>query len=173
MRRALIVTSLALAGTLIGAGASAAPPVVIRPSSAITSFPLPAGSACDFDAQFDATAGKGGLVLFADGRALTTSPGLKVTVTNLETGAAWSSNASGAFHDQPPVIVDEQLQITSHMTGHNLLFGLFETEAGLEPGMYKFVGTLDVTITLGEAGPIFSDIDDRAARVTDVCAALS
>jgi hypothetical protein len=39
--------------------------------------------------------------------------------------------------------------------------------------MYKYVGSIDATITFGEAGPVFSDIDARAARVTDVCAAHS
>lgn len=175
MRRALVVASLAVAGALVGGTVAAAPPVVIRPSSAITEFVIPAGEACSFDVDFAVPSGKTGLILFESGRAIAISPGLVVTLRNPANGKSVTYNATGSFHDQPGVELDDgSFQFRTKLVGHNLVFGPLDTGAGIVGQMKMYVGRVTATVTIGTDGvAVLSDVDDRSARAVDVCAALS
>ena len=102
------------------ASATAAPPTPVDPAPEI----LLAGEACSFGISVEAT-GKAGNIDLPNNphyTAIQPSPGLKATVTNLETTHAVTININGAFRyaDLP----DGSTVIRAG--GHNLWYGLPE-----------------------------------------------
>jgi len=153
--------------------AGAAPPIVVKPSSALISFDIPAGEACAYPVNLEVISGKGGAKFFADGRAFLSSPGMVIRLTNLDTGASMTVTATGSIHDAPTVAVGDELRWDSKFTGHNVLFGLADQEGSLVPVLKYYVGRVTLTNVIDVNG-VFSavDIDESAARVVDVCASL-
>src|ERR687889_695784 len=73
---------------------------------------------CDFPIQLEVS-GKGKTITLPDGRRILTSPGLFVTVTNLDTPENQATfNITGTFHETTAANGD----VTTKVTGRNLLF---------------------------------------------------
>src|SRR4051812_22114793 len=94
-RRLLIVlAALGLAAAAVWtpaqAGAQQAPPTPVVPPT----FTLPAGLACSFPVQVDQH-GKTATLHLPNGTVIVTSPALKVTLTNVETGKQVNLNIPG------------------------------------------------------------------------------
>lgn len=82
-------------------------------------------------------------------------------------------NSTGSFHDLPGQPTDAGFVFDTKMVGHNLLFGPFVDNNGVETrGMYSYVGKATLTITDNGELFTFSNINARSARVTDMCAVL-
>ena len=128
-RRGAAVLALAVALTL----ALLAVAVVASPKAASAAPPDPADDAfterglCDFPVRFEVS-GKAKFIELPDGRAIAISPGLRVTLTNLEERTnSVSYVITGAFHIRE--LANGRLLVVA--TGRNLLFdpsfGMFLT----------------------------------------------
>ena len=108
--------------------------------------------------------GKQGAILFED-RAIFTSPGLSVTLTNLETGSTVELVIPGTFHDT--VLSDTRIQ--SKAVGRNILFGFFDGQPGMFLTIGKIVFEWDVT------DPLSFDLieSESPGTMIDVCAMLA
>ena len=113
---------------------------------------------CDFPIQLEVS-GKGKTITLPDGRRILTSPGLFVTVTNLDTPENQATfNITGTFHETTAANGD----VTTKVTGRNLLF---DPEAGvvLTIGNFSFVFDAE--------GNLIQPFEGKG-QVTDVCALL-
>lgn len=153
---ALLVTAAFLAPAT---AATAAPP-----TSADGAEEIPAGGACAFPISVTYT-GKGGFNVLPRNPQyvlIGISPGLKITVENLDNGNSVTINATGAFRysEQP----DGSLVIRSG--GNNFLYG----EPGI--GATALATSGPVTLRVSAAGD-FVEADVSRARVRDLCAELA
>ena len=117
---ALALALLAVAVVASPKAASAAPPDPVDETFRIKDV-------CDFPVRFEVS-GKAKFIELPDGRAIAISPGLRVTLTNLEERAnSVSYVITGAFHIRE--LADGRLLVVA--TGRNLLFdpsfGMFLT----------------------------------------------
>ena len=128
MKRAIVlalsvILALTMAApTVLAQGNGGAPEDVSGtiPPEVVAQFP----GACSFPMQLELS-GKGKVITLPDGRRIITSPGLHVTVTNVETGEQATFNITGTFHETTNL---ETGEVTTRITGRNLLF---DPEAGV------------------------------------------
>lgn len=167
--------ALVTMGALAPLPANAAKPITGPPAPLDDEFVIPAGTACDFD-LIVAAKGKAGAILFEDGRAIFTAPGLKMAFSRAGSDVVFETNATGTFHDQPgEELPDGTFRFDTRARGHNVLFGPFDEPGGTTNGARLYVGNVSLTLTFDPATEIytFSDVDASAARVVDICAQLS
>jgi hypothetical protein len=102
--------------------------------------------------------GKGKTITLPDGTLILTSPGLDVTVTNLENGEQARFSITGSFHRS----TNETGQVTTLARGRSLLF---DPVAGtvLASGNFSYVFNADGTLAQPLAGE---------GQLIDVCALL-
>ena len=141
--------------------ATAEPPTPVEPTPEI----LAAGEACSFAISVVAT-GKSGFVDLPNNPQfflVVTSPGLRITVTNLsDPDRSVTVNATGAFRyvDLP----DGSTEIRAG--GHNFLYG--EPEIGAT----ALATTGPITLLISADGD-FAGMDISQAQVRDLCAELA
>jgi hypothetical protein len=122
--------------------------------------PLPGH--CSFPIQLDLS-GKAKTIELPDGSAIMTSPGLFVTVTNLDTPENQVTlNITGAAHQTTA----ENGDVTTKITGRNLPF---DPEAGVNLTIGNFSFVFDAEGNLLQS---FEDTDGKG-QVIDVCALLA
>jgi hypothetical protein len=105
------------------------------------------------------SSGKGKVITLPDGRRILTSPGLYVTVTNVETGEQATFNITGTLHETTNL---ETGEVTTRITGRNLLF---DPEAGVVLTIGPFTYVFDAE------GNLIQPFVGKG-KVTDVCALL-
>ena len=121
--------------------------------------PLPGH--CSFPIQLDLS-GKGKVITLPDGSAILTSPGLFVTVTNLDSPENQVTlNVTGTIHQTTAANGD----VTTRITGRNLPF---DPDAGVNLTIGNFSFVFDAEGNLLQS---FEDTDGKG-RVIDVCALL-
>ena len=113
---------------------------------------------CSFPIQLELS-GKGKVITLPDGRRNLTSPGLHVTVTNVETGEQATFNITGTLHENTN---PENGEVTTVVTGRNLLF---DPEAGVVLTIGHFTYVFDAEGNLIQAFV-------GKGQVIDVCALL-
>ena len=122
--------------------------------------PLPGH--CSFPIQLDLS-GKAKTIELPDGSAIMTSPGLFVTVTNLDTPENQVTlNITGTLHETTA----ENGDVTTRITGRNLPF---DPEAGVNLTIGNFSFVFDAEGNLLQS---FEDTDGKG-QVIDVCALLA
>ena len=152
-----------LLSILTAVPALAEPPEVSPPEAVEFDDLFSAGFPCAFPVGAHLE-GKQGAILFED-RAILTSPGLSVTLTNLETGSTVELVIPGTFHDT--VLSDTRIQ--SKAVGRNILFGFFDGQPGMFLTMGKIVFEWDVTDAFS-----FDLIESESpGTMIDVCAMLA
>ena len=123
-----------------------------------------AGEACPFPIEVTFT-GKGGAIDLPNNpqfSGIATSPGLRVTVTNLsDPTKTATANATGAFRFVP--LPDGSLLIVAG--GHNFLYGVPEVGATA----LATTGPIEVLAVNGQ----IADMDLSGARVRDFCQELA
>ena len=123
--------------------------------------PLPGH--CSFPIQLDLS-GKAKTIELPDGSAIMTSPGLFVTVTNLDTPENQVTlNITGTFHETTN---PENGEVTTVVSGRNLLL---DPEAGTVIAIGNFSFVFDAEGNLIQS---FEDTDGKG-QVIDVCALLA
>jgi len=166
-----VILALVLAAPTVlaqeGSPNGVAPGVVNRsfelPPQDDTDLTSPASWGCDFQTRFE-VAGKEKTIVLPDGSFIVTSPGLYVTVTNVDTGEALTFNATGSTHGTPRP--DGSGIVDYVITGRNVAldpFGVF-----LNKGRF--------TYTLDESDPNNIKIvtpQEGKGQAIDVCALLS
>ena len=119
--------------------------------------PLPGH--CSFPIQLDLS-GKAKTIELPDGSAIMTSPGLFVTVTNLDTPENQVTlNITGTLHETTA----ENGDVTTRITGRNLPF---DPEAGVNLTIGNFSFVFDAE------GNLLQSFEGKG-QVIDVCALLS
>jgi hypothetical protein len=113
---------------------------------------------CSFPIQLELS-GKGNVITLPDGRRILTSPGLHVTVTNMDNGEQATFNITGTFHETTN---PENGEVTTKVTGRNLLF---DPEAGVVLTIGEFTYVFDAEGNLIQAF-------EGKGQVIDVCALL-
>ena len=113
---------------------------------------------CSFPIQLELS-GKGKVITQPDGRRILTSPGLHVTVTNMDNGEQATFNITGTLHETTA----ENGDVTTVVTGRNLLF---DPEAGVVLTIGEFTYVFDAEGNLIQAF-------EGKGQVTDVCALLA
>ena len=122
--------------------------------------PLPGH--CSFPIQLDLS-GKAKTIELPDGSAIMTSPGLFVTVTNLDTPENQVTlNITGTLHETTA----ENGDVTTRITGRNLPF---DPDAGINLTIGNFSFVFDAEGNLLQS---FEDTDGKG-QVIDVCELLS
>ncbi len=139
--------------------------------SATTVQVFPAGLACaDFDLQVDASGGtlkqhdiadRSGEVV----RVILAGTGPALTLTNLTSGATYSTPSNGSVTH---IAVNPDGTQTYRMTGHNILI-LFPTDVPPGPSTTLYVGQVGFTV---DANAVFT-VTSMAGRSVDICTALS
>ena len=127
---------------------------VTIPPDVIAQFP----GACSFPMQFELS-GKGKTIELPDGRRIITSPGLHVTITNLDNGEQATFNITGTFHETTNL---ETGEVTTRVTGRNLLL---DPEAGTVIAIGNFSFVFDAE------GNLVQPLEGKG-RLIDVCALL-
>ena len=163
IRTARAIHVLALSAVLLtpAASATAAPPTHVDPAPELYT----ADEACSFPISVTAEGKAGSIDLPNNPRfvAITPSPGLKVTVTNLDdTTKTVRVNATGAFRYS--VLPDGGTEIRAG--GHNLWYGLPEI------GGTALATSGPVTVIISPDG-VPTVLDVSRARVRDLCAELA
>jgi hypothetical protein len=152
----VILALVVAAPTVLAQGNGGAPEDVSGtiPPEVVAQFP----GACSFPMQLDLS-GKGKVITLPDGRRILTSPGLHVTVTNMDNGEQATFNITGTFHETTNL---ETGEVTTVVTGRNLLF---DPEAGvvLTIGNFSFV--------FDDEGNLIQSFEGKG-QVIDVCALL-
>jgi hypothetical protein len=152
-----VILALTMAApTVLAQGNGGAPEDV---EGTFTVDPGDPGGSCDFQMLLEVS-GKGKTITLPDGRRILTSPGLFVTVTNLDTPENQATfSITGAFHETTNPENDE---VTTKVTGRNLLF---DPEAGivLLSGNFSFVFDAEGNLIQAFEGN---------GQVIDVCALL-
>ncbi len=163
MKRAIVlalsvILALTMAApTVLAQGNGGAPEDVsgpIPPEDVAQFFP----GHCSFPIQLELS-GKGKVITLPDGRRILTSPGLHVTVTNVETGEQATFNITGTFHETTNL---ETGEVTTVVTGRNLLF---DPEAGVVLTIGNFTYVFDAE------GNLIQPFEGNG-QVIDVCALL-
>ncbi len=162
MKRAIVlalsvILALTMAApTVLAQGNGGAPEDVSGtiPPEIVAQFP----GHCSFPIQLELS-GKGKEITLPDDRRIFTSPGLHVTVTNLDTGEQATFNITGTFHETTN---PQNGEVTTRITGRNLLF---DPEAGvvLTIGNFSFVFDAEGNLVQPFKGE---------GQVIDVCALL-
>jgi len=163
VRRSIMIALIALLALTM-----AAPTVLaqsdngVAPGDASGTFTVNPGDipgACDFPMQLEVS-GKGKTITLPDGSLILTSPGLKVTVTNLDTPENQARfGITGSFHQS----TNETGQVTTLARGRSLLF---DPVAGtvIASGNFSYVFNSDGTL----AQPL-----EGEGQLIDVCALLA
>ena len=163
MKRAIVlalsvILALTMAApTVLAQGNGGAPEDVSGtiPPEVVAQFP----GACSFPMQLELS-GKGKVITLPDGRRIITSPGLHVTVTNVETGEQATFNITGTFHETTNL---ETGEVTTRITGRNLLF---DPEEGVVLTIGQFTYVFDAE------GNLIQPFEGKG-QVIDVCELLS
>jgi hypothetical protein len=153
-----VILALTMAApTVLAQGNGGAPEDVSGtiPPEVVAQFP----GACSFPMQLDLS-GKGKVITLPDGRRILTSPGLHVTVTNVDTGEQATFNITGTFHETTN---PETGEVTTVVTGRNLLF---DPEAGVVLTIGQFTFVFDAE------GNLIQPFEGKG-QVIDVCALLA
>ena len=114
---------------------------------------------CSFPIQLELS-GKGKVITLPDDRRILTSPGLDVTVTNMDNGEQAMFNITGTLHETTNL---ETGEVTTVVTGRNLLF---DPEAGVVLTIGQFTYVFDAKGNLIQAF-------EGEGQVIDVCALLA
>jgi hypothetical protein len=114
---------------------------------------------CSFPIQLELS-GKGKVITLPDDRRILTSPGLDVTVTNMDNGEQATFNITGTLHETTNL---ETGEVTTVVTGRNLLF---DPEAGVVLTIGNFTYVFDAEGDLIQAF-------EGEGQVIDVCALLA
>jgi hypothetical protein len=164
MKRAIV-----LALSLILALTMAAPTVLARSdngtapedvSGTFTVKPGDPGGSCDFPIRLEVS-GKGKTITLPNGSRIITSPGLFVTVTNLDTPENQTTlNITGTFHETTDPVTGE---VTTRITGRNLPF---DPERGINLTIGNFSFVFDAE------GNLLQSFEGEG-QVIDVCELLS
>ena len=139
--------------------------------SATTVQVFPAGVACaDFDLQVEGSGGTIKQHAFTDRsgqvvRVVLAGTGPALTLTNLTSGATYSTPSNGTVTH---IAVNPDGTQTYRMTGHNILI-LFPTDVPPGPSTTLYVGQVGFTV---DANAVFT-VTSVAGRSVDICAALS
>ena len=139
--------------------------------SATTVQVFPAGLACaDFDLQVEGSGGTIKQHAFTDRsgqvvRVVLAGTGPALTLTNLTSGATYSTPSNGSVTH---IAVNPDGTQTYRMTGHNILI-LFPTDVPPGPSTTLYVGQVGFTV---DANAVFT-VTSVAGRSVDICAALS
>jgi hypothetical protein len=145
---AALALAVALAATR---DASAAPPETFEDA-------FPVEGVCDFPVLLEVS-GKSKFIELPDGRSIVTSPGLRVTLTNLDKPANSASYViTGAFHQRE--LAGGRLLVVA--TGRNLLF---------DPSLGMFLTVGRVAFEVDEDGSV-TPLEDTG-RMIDVCVRLA
>ena len=157
---AAVGAAVALTGLpTLGASAAGAPPTPVS----ITET-LAAGEACPFAIEV-VTEGKSGFVDLPTNPhfvGIATSPGLRITVTNLsDPGKTVTVNATGAF--RYVALPDGSIEILAG--GHNFLYGVPDVGATA----LATTGPIEVLVVNGG----IAEMDLSGARVRDLCEELA
>jgi hypothetical protein len=157
MKRSSIAIPLLVLTTALftPSAATGAPPVDVDLAETFK-----AGDACEFPIMV-ATFGKSGQIALPNNPKypfISTSPTLRVTVTNLETDETVTVNATGTFR--------VTAEGTIEAGGHNFLYGVPEVGAG------ALATTGPIVVELDKKGEIAS-INLSGAQVRDICAELA
>jgi hypothetical protein len=154
-----VILALTMAApTVLAQGNGGAPEDVsgtIPPEDVAQFFP----GHCSFPIQLELS-GKGKVITLPDGRRILTSPGLHVTVTNVETGEQATFNITGTLHETTNL---ETGEVTTVVTGRNLLF---DPEAGVVLTIGPFTYVFDAE------GNLIQPFEGKG-KVIDVCELLS
>jgi hypothetical protein len=133
-------------------------PIIVDPAD--PNPPLPGH--CSFPIQLDLS-GKGKVITQPDGSAIITSPGLFVTVTNLDSPENQVTlNITGTFHQTTAA----NGEVTTRITGRNLPF---DPDAGINLTIGNFSFVFDAEGNLLQS---FEQTDGKG-QVIDVCALLA
>ncbi len=164
MKRAIV-----LALSVILALTMAAPTVLAQSDNGVAPVPHPFSGAftvnpgdipgtCSFPMLFEVS-GKEKRITLPDGTLIITSPGLHVTVTNLQNGEQATFSITGTLHES----TNETGQVTTLARGRSLLF---DPVAGtvIASGNFSYVFNADGTL----AQPL-----EGEGRLIDVCELLS
>ncbi len=114
---------------------------------------------CSFPMQLELS-GKGKEITLPDGRRIITSPGLDVTITNLDNGEQTTFNITGSFHETTN---PENGEVTTLVRGRNLLF---DPEAGTVIAIGNFSFVFDAE------GNLVQPLEGKG-QLIDVCALLA
>lgn len=155
------VTLVLLAGLGLAATPAVAGPEVVTPEPIEFTDTFPPGFPCEFTLEAQVS-GKGGAILFDD-RAIITSPGLTVTLTNLESGEAVTYAITGVLHD---TFIGDVLR--TKMTGRNILFGVIDGE----PGMFLTIGKIVIESPADDLFTVDVIEEESPATMIDVCTVL-
>jgi hypothetical protein len=154
-----VILALTMAApTVLAQGNGGAPEDVsgtIPPEDVAQFFP----GHCSFPIQLELS-GKGKVITLPDGRRILTSPGLDVTVTNVDNGEQATFNITGTLHETTDPVSGE---VTTVVTGRNLLF---DPEAGVVLTIGEFTYVFDAEGNLIQAF-------EGNGQVIDVCALLA
>jgi hypothetical protein len=149
---------MALLMVAFAATASAAPPEPVDP----TPFTLPAGLACDFPMEAQLS-GKSNEKVLPDGRTLSTSPGLRVTLRNLEEPSNQVSYViTGSFLKRE---LDDGNEFVV-ARGRNIVFGP-------DVGMFLTIGRFTFVAFDADGTPLALTQPEGNGRLIDVCAELA
>jgi hypothetical protein len=168
----VIAASLLMVGVAAVSPAAADPPDITRYPDYGTTYVFPDpvngyASRCEFPVMVQ-DEGKGIEIAFADGRFFGAAPGLRGTVTNLETGKSIDLTVNGSVHISPLTPVGTQ--------GHSLEVMRFTGPlVDLSPGQLTwYTGQTVVVIEYDEFGDVVTQgITSHTGRSLDVCAALA
>ena len=162
-RMLAVLAAMVVGGLLTAtAGASAAPPEP-NPNAPepVDETPFPVEGICDFPLQAELS-GKTKVKELSGGRTLITSPGLRVTLTNLEEPTNQETYViTGSFLTRE--LSDGTLFVVAR--GRNIVFGDFGML--LTIGRFTFIG-------FGEGGNVGAlERPTSKGRIIDVCAQLA
>jgi hypothetical protein len=181
MKRAIVLALSVILALVVAAPtvlAQEGSPNGVPPGVVDRSFPLdpkdptapttsPDSFGCTFPLFFEVT-GKEKTIVLPDGSWIVTSPGLYVTVTNVDTGEALTFNATGSTHATPRP--DGSGIVDYVITGRNLAldpFGVF-----LNKGRFTYSLRLDAPTPQGNLLEIVEPQQGKGQAI-DVCELLS
>ncbi len=161
MKRAIVlalsvILALTMAApTVLAQSDNGKAPVDVSDTFTVNPGDIP--GACDFPMQLEVS-GKQKTITLPDGTLILTSPGLHVTVTNLDNGEQARFSITGPFHQS----TNETGQVTTLARGRSLLF---DPVAGtvIASGNFSYVFNADGTL----AQPL-----EGEGQLIDVCALL-
>ena len=166
----IAASALVVGVSAVGPATADPPDVTMYPDYGITYvFPDPVNgyaSRCEFPVRYQ-DEGKGVEIAFADGRFFATAPGLRATVTNLDTGKSIDLTANGSIHASPLTAVGTQ----GHYIGVERFSGPLTY---LAPGQLTwYTGQTVIVTEYDESGDVVAKDISNTGRSLDVCAALA
>jgi len=169
------LTRTAIPATVAAAALTglAAPATAVPPSPADQTLQFGAGELCAFPVRIEVT-GKTKVIGDLLKNHITTSPGFKVTTTNLTSGETVKYTATGS--SRYTVATDssgnEYFEVVS--TGQNLLFSAALGGLFFVRGNVDYAVTLDLPENQQEVRPFVPSIDQlNEANAVNICAPLS